>query len=64
MGHIDRVLQEFHELNIRVGKLKGFVHGDKIKELDQIEQHLLRQQLDIMKAYSAVLDERIKRGEG
>lgn len=55
----ERVETELAELQERRGKLYLFVHSDKILKLSEIQQRLLRNQLNIMSWYIGVLQERL-----
>lgn len=54
-----RMLGEFNEVNERAVKLRGFILGDKFKEVDNLNKDLLVAQLKAMEAYISVLSIRI-----
>lgn len=54
-----RMLGEFNEVNERAVKLRDFILGDKLKEVDTLNKDLLVAQLKAMEAYISVLSIRI-----
>jgi hypothetical protein len=60
--HEQRVVDEFNELNTRIGKLDVFIHeNDVFHTLPEEDQGLLTRQLDAMSEYADILGERINR---
>lgn len=57
---IDRLKIELSDLSDKVQKLEGFQTTDTFKLLPIEKQSLLSTQLDFMKAYSEILNKRIK----
>lgn len=55
----DRALNEFNELNTKINKLREFLLGDKVKELNNLNHDLLIAQLKAMEAYASVLSIRL-----
>lgn len=56
-----RVELELTELNAKIGKLGSFVNGhEHFKNLANSQKALLREQLDTMRAYASILEERLK----
>ena len=60
LAHQQRVVDEKAELDVKLAKLKDFIAGRLCKSLSVDEQDRLNRQQDIMRAYSDVLEERIK----
>lgn len=56
----DRLLNEAIELDLKIASLISFIDSDKIKELDSVNETLLKAQLEVMKLYSVVVEARIK----
>lgn len=56
----DRLLNEAIELDLKIASLISFIDSDKIKELDSVNETLLKAQLEVMKLYSVVVETRIK----
>ena len=56
----DRLVKEENELGLKLEKLEVFLLGEKIKELPNIQQFLLKSQAAVMRAYDLILTERIK----
>lgn len=54
-----RVIEELEALDEKILKLELFIPTQKFAELDEVEQARLTRQLNHMRAYSAVLLERI-----
>jgi hypothetical protein len=54
-----RVVEERQSLDEKRGKLAFFINGDFFKSLPPDEQDRLRRQIDVMDAYSQILNERI-----
>lgn len=59
VGHEERVLQEFIQLNDRAEKLEGFIDTDVFATLSTTEQTLLKSQFLIMATYVQLLKDRI-----
>lgn len=60
--HVQRMIEEYRELNIKCVKLGAFIVGSKIfKELPEEEQNDMSEQYKIMKDYLKVLGNRICR---
>ena len=55
---IKRLFEEQEELNVKINKLKDFLDGEKIKELDAKQQELLNRQYSVMWEYKCILNER------
>ena len=55
----DRALNEFNELNTKITKLREFLLGEKVKELNNLNHDLLIAQLKAMEAYASVLSIRL-----
>ena len=55
-----RMIDEKKELDIKIVSLKDFIDTDKFINLYIVERRRLTYQLRIMRAYSGVLDDRIK----
>lgn len=59
--HQQRVVNEKSELDEKISLLEVFINDNPIyKKLDDLEQDRLVRQLDVMKQYSNILEERIK----
>lgn len=58
---IQRVIDEYNELNVKYIKLSAFINSDKMNELDKEDQDDLVYQANAMVAYISVLDKRIGR---
>ena len=58
---IQRVINEYNELNVKYIKLSAFINSDKMNELDKEDQDDLVIQANAMVAYISVLDKRIGR---
>ena len=56
---IERLYNEFHDLEVRLLKLEMFLESEKIDDLSKIQFSYLRIQKDIMRAYHKVLNDRI-----
>jgi hypothetical protein len=56
---VERLLDEREELYIKTTKLEHFIQSDKAESMDKIAFLLLTAQLEAMKTYHRVLDERI-----
>lgn len=54
-----RLLEEKHEVDLKISKLQQFLAGTVFNEIDPRQQSLLKVQLPLMQAYSQVLQERI-----
>jgi len=59
--HEDRVVEEKAQLDGKIGRLSDFMHGDAYQTLSATDQGLLMVQFRIMKSYSQVLADRIRR---
>lgn len=57
--HQQRVVEEKHDLDDKLGKLITFLDGDLFKTLDKHEQSRLRHQRAVMEDYSSILCQRI-----
>ena len=58
---IQRVIDEYNELNVKYIKLSAFIDSDKMNELDKEDQDDLVYQANAIVAYISVLDKRIGR---
>ena len=58
--HEQRVVTEKAQLDEKLEKLTAFTFTDTFSALPEGEQELLKRQREIMKQYSAILDERIR----
>ncbi|WP_234494839.1 crAss001_48 related protein [Vibrio maritimus] len=60
-SHIERMQKERYELSERVRKLTVFIYQEEtlFKELNEIDQRLLKAQLRAMNAYQEVLEIRL-----
>ena len=56
---VERMITEKDELQDKVTKLENFVNGEKFKELKELEQVYLKEQLSFMRGYLSVLRQRI-----
>lgn len=56
---VNRVLVEFDELRLRYKKLLDFVHSPRFDNVSDVQQHLLRLQVDSMRFYLHVLSLRL-----
>ena len=56
---VQRVINEYNELNIKYIKLSAFIDSDKMDELDKEDQDDLVYQANAMIAYISILDKRI-----
>lgn len=56
-----RVVMEKHNLEEKIERLSFFISGHAFSKLDDIDQALLKQQLDFMTGYLGTLDRRIER---
>ena len=59
MGFVNRLLDEKIELDIKIRALQVFKDGERYREITNEERFLLLEQLDHMKAYTKVLNERL-----
>lgn len=60
MSHIDRMQVELRELTDKAQALADFIDGGHIfASLSSRQRELMEQQLDVMKAYKAILTARI-----
>lgn len=55
----NKVLNEKLELNAKIEKLQKFSLSDEFNNIDSIQKGLLLIQLDCMRSYSSVLEERL-----
>lgn len=55
----ERLMDEKVELDVKIDKLYDFTISDNFKEIEEIQQSLLIVQLQVMKSYSVILDERL-----
>ena len=58
---VQRVIDEYNELNVKYIKLSAFIDSDKMNELDAEDQNDLVYQANAMIAYISVLKKRIGR---
>ena len=58
---VQRVIDEYNELNVKYIKLSAFINSDKMNELDKGDQDDLVYQANVMIAYISVLNKRIGR---
>ena len=56
---VQRVIDEYNELNVKYIKLSAFINSDKMSELDKEDQDDLVYQANAMVAYISVLFKRI-----
>lgn len=56
---VQRVIDEYNELNIKYIKLSAFIDSDKMDELDKEDQDDLVYQANAIIAYISILDKRI-----
>lgn len=56
---IERLLAEETELNEKKAKLELFVNTDAFKNIDKVQQSLLKVQLAAMSTYSECLNQRL-----
>jgi hypothetical protein len=57
--HLQRVIEEEHDLWLRIGKLILFIAGDTFKGLPEIERMAMDVQLRCMQNYKAALQIRL-----
>ena len=55
----ERVRVEYDELRERIGKLRDFLKGEKIKQIDTTQAYLIRMQYDTMTSYANILEKRL-----
>lgn len=57
LPHVERLVDEYAELRTKYFKLRDFIEGEKIKELNLslINQHLLIKQYQVMAEYIEIL---------
>lgn len=55
----DRLLEEKTQLDERCGKLNAFIKSEKFETVHNVQQSLLKIQLDAMRTYSQCLAERL-----
>jgi len=60
LAHQQRVVDEKYELDLKLSRLRDFINGKLCKSLSIEEQDRLNRQSDLMRAYSDVLEERIR----
>ena len=58
--HQQRVIDEKHELDLKIDALAKCFGSDIFMKIDEVEQDRLHCQYQIMKAYTAILASRIK----
>ena len=58
-GYIVRMHHELNDLREKFIKLGRFINDDKFKQLDQVQQHLLKLQHTTMDAYINILGSRL-----
>lgn len=58
--HQERVVTEKADLDEKISKLSGFMHGETYAELPAVDQGLLMVQIRAMKLYSETLSQRIQ----
>ena len=58
---VQRVIDEYNELNVKYIKLSAFINSDKMSELDKEDQDDLVYQANAMVAYISILKKRIGR---
>lgn len=58
---VQRVIDEYNELNVKYIKLSAFIDSDKMNELDKEDQDDLVYQANAMIAYISILRKRISR---
>ncbi len=59
--HVDRMVREKADLDMKIGKLNFFLHTETFEnQLPAHEQNLLREQMIVMNHYSSILAERIR----
>lgn len=55
----ERLMDEKVELDKKIDKLYDFTISDKFKEIEEVQQSLLVVQLQVMKSYGTILNERL-----
>ncbi|MGL5749746.1 MAG: crAss001_48 related protein [Paraclostridium sp.] len=60
--HVDRIKSELNELEVRISKLKSFLHKEEVepKFTNAEQRDLLRRQLVCMEEYADILKIRLK----
>ncbi|MDE9484355.1 crAss001_48 related protein [Xenorhabdus bovienii] len=59
--HQQRVMDEATELDQKIEKLSNFIGDSTYRKLEEADQFLLDAQLSVMKMYSEILHQRIRR---
>lgn len=58
--HKDRMIKEFKQLDIKIGKLNTFIHSNPLfKDIGDLEQAKMIKQVGFMESYKSILDSRI-----
>ena len=55
MSYIERMIEEFDELDGRIERLTDFVTSDTFNSLEDVAQRLLFSQMDAMSTYRDIL---------
>ena len=58
---MERLIEEKNQLDEKIAKLDVFTKSDAFNGIDNVQRGLLRVQLNAMRTYSQVLDERLWR---
>ena len=56
---LDRLVYERDELSTKTDKLNSFIEGGGLSKVDKPQRSLLKMQLNAMKIYLSLLEERI-----
>lgn len=54
-----RLLEEYRDLNKKIGILENFMEKETFKAIEEEQQELLREQLKVMTHYSGILSTRL-----
>ena len=60
-AHVQRMLDEYKELEMRIDKLEEFVGNQRWAAMEEIDRQLLISQLTAMKCYATSLSLRLDR---
>ena len=55
----ERLLEEYRDLNKKIGVLENFIKKDSFHDLEEQQQKLLEEQLEVMTHYSGILSTRL-----
>ena len=58
-AHIERMVDEHTQLNVKINSLTEFLKTEKYEQLCLAQRHMLADQLTAMKKYSEILEARI-----